>query len=210
MRPWIGILVALGLTLGSGAAAQSTDGEVADDLLLSIVTPLEAALAEAGATGITMVRGARRQAELVSLQDEIGNFLYERGYEVHTVPTREDAPPDVPLLDFRVASAGFDYPARRTGFLGLGHPRVLRRGALGITGSLEDPRDGRWLWRGAPLRVAEEWVQARQVEPLAADRPLWMTDKPLVRPEGRSPWWERSLMAGLLAGVVILYADGTQ
>ena len=205
------ILCGLLLAVALPAGAQPSDGQVADDLFRSLVGPLEEALAEAGARGIAMRRAAGAQrAALESLQDEIGNFLLDRGYDVHTVPAQAALPDDVPLLEFEVVAGGFDYPIRRRGFLGLQSPRVLRRSALGIEGRLQDPRDGRWLWQGAPLLVAEDWVTAKEVEPLAADRPLWMTENPLVRPEGRSPWWERSLMAGLLAGVVILYADGTQ
>lgn len=196
------------------AAAQSTDGEVAENLFHELVLPVEAALAEAGATGITMRAPASTSTKLVSLlgpiQERIGNFLYERGYDVHTLEAGAEAPDDIPLFEFEVDAAGFDYPSKRAGFLGLGSETWLRRGALGIRGRIQDPRNGQWLWTGSPRLVKETWVPASDVEALAEDRPAWMSERPLVRPEGRSVWWERSLMAGLIAGVVILYADGTQ
>lgn len=206
--------VALVTVLSGAARAQSTDGAVAEDLFRALMLPIEAALADAGAEGIVMVEPPANSKPLTALmgpiQERIGNFLYERGYEVHTVPLRGTRPEGVPVFDFEIDAAGFDYPSRRAGLLGLGKEKWLRRAAFGLQGRIEDPVSGHWLWKGAPRYVVEEWVSTGDVEDLADDRPAWMSERPLVVPEGRSPWWERSMMAGLLAGVVILYVDGTQ
>ncbi|HKK72920.1 MAG TPA: hypothetical protein VKA86_17085 [Candidatus Krumholzibacteria bacterium] len=191
--------------------AQPSDGHVAEDLLGRIVAPIESALQQSSAAGVVMRRPPGTDgSDLELLQDRIGNFLHERGYHVWTVGAQADAPDEGVVLDFVVEAAGFDYPSERTGFLGLGQKKVLRRGALGIRGRLEDPADGRWLWRGSPRFVAEHWVDADRSEELAADRPDWMSGAPLETLEDDSRWWERGLMAGLLAAVVVLYADGTQ
>lgn len=202
------------LAVPVSSSGQATDGQVSEELFERLIGPVEAALAETGARGVAMRAPAANNKNLTALmepiQDRIGNFLFQRGYEVKTVAARGALPEDLPFFDFEVDAAGFDYPSQRSGFLGLGREKWLRRAALGIRGRIEDPRDGRWLWQGEPRLVIEDWIASSDVETLAEDRPLWMAEKPLIRPTGRSPWWERSIMAGLLVGVVILYTDGTQ
>ena len=187
-----------------------SDGHVSEELLGQALGPITAALAEAGAVGIVMRRPVGSQPAIEALQDRIGNLLDERGYQIWTVPARADLPEDALLLDLEVVAAGFDYPARRTGFLGLGPTRVLRRGALGLSGRLEDPTDGRWLWSGSPRLVREDWITDDSMGELRADRPLWMSAKPLPEVDRGTVWWERGIVAGLMAGVIILYTDGTR
>ena len=195
----------------SVAGAQPSDGHVAEHLFGQLMEPIESALRESSAAGVVMRRPAGSAAAGVEpLQDRIGNFLHERGYHVWTVEDPADLPEEGLVLDFEVEAAGVDYPGERSGFLGLGSKKVLRRAALGVRGRLEDPDSGRWLWRGAPRFVAEHWVDAERAEELASDRPDWMSGTPLEAPEDESRWWERGVMAGLLAAVVVLYADGTQ
>jgi hypothetical protein len=207
-----GLLTGTILLVGAGvAAAQPSDGHVAEHLLGQLMEPIESALEASSAPGVVMRRPAgSADTGLEPLQDRIGNFLHERGYHVWTVDDQADLPEEGVVLDFEVEAAGVDYPGERSGFLGLGQKKVLRRAALGVRGRLQDPDSGRWLWRGAPRFVAEHWVDADRAEELATDRPEWMDGTPLETLEDDSRWWERGIMAGLLAAVVVLYADGTQ
>ena len=195
---------------GARAEVIATDGAVADTLLTRMMDPVLRALQEAPeATGVA-IRLPAGPARKGDLHDEVGNFLYERGYEIWTLEAGREAPEGSLLLDFEVQAAGVDYPREKGGFLGFGESRILRRAALGVTGRLEDPDDGRWLWRGAPLVQHEQWVPRSRREALAGDRPAWIAGTPLPAIDDGGHWWERGLVAGLLAGVVVLYFDGTQ
>lgn len=192
------------------AAEVPTDGVVARELLGHLLEPVLDALEADAAHDRVAIRKPAGLAAGGLLHEEVGNFLHERGYEVFVLDPQMDVPEGAVVLDFEVRTAGFDYPRERGGFLGLGRSRTLRRGALGLSGRLEVPGSGRWLWRGSPLVQHEDWIFKVQTKALSADRPAWITGAPLPQLDSDPNWWERGLVAGLLAGVVVLYLDGAQ
>lgn len=204
------ITASLAWSVSPSAADVPTDGVVARELLGDLLVPvLEALEAGAGHDRVAIRKPAGLPAAAL-LHEEVGNFLHERGYEVFVLDSQMEVPEGAVVLDFEVRTAGFDYPRERGGFLGLGRSRTLRRGALGLSGRLEDPASGRWLWRGSPLVQREDWIFKVQSKGLSSDRPAWITGAPPPQLDSDHNWWERGLVAGLLAGVVILYFDGAQ
>lgn len=203
---------ALLATVASHAAGQAplTEGAVTRELVTDVLRPVLEALQERPGVAGVAIRQMPGAPAGTTLHEAVGNFLHERGYEVFTLAPQATPPEGALVLDLEVRIAGFDYPEARGGFLGLGAGRVLRRGALGVSGRLEDSSDGRWLWRGSPQAHHEDWIQQKQQTALASDRPPWMAARPLSTGRPRSGWWERGVVAGLLAGVIVLYLDGAQ
>jgi hypothetical protein len=207
------VVVASVLDAGTAAAEEPavTNAELSQRLLEEVLTPIADAADQDGGPAAIALRSAGATANAPSreaLQEAIGNFFYDRGYEVWT-PAAEGAMPDSSLVfEFEVHEAAIDYPRRVGGFLGFGSGKTLRRAVLGVEGRVRNNLSGRWVWRGAPRRQFEDWVPSSSLESLRGEEPAWVDAYPIVEPEAKTGWWERALVAGLLSSVVIVYFDG--
>lgn len=206
-------VVLTGLSVGSVRAESPapTDGEWASYLLEQTLLPVDRAAlrAEASLLAIRVVDPGGNMRDTAELADAIGNFFWDRGYEVQVLEPRAEIEEGALLLDLTVDAADFDEPARAGSFLGLGGTKVLRRAVLAVHGRLEDPRSGRWYWRGAPTTQVEAWIAEDELVPATLDRPAWAGAVPVPSTAVESPWWERLVVGGLLAGVITLYVGGS-
>lgn len=188
-----------------------TDAHWGQLLLEQTLAPVERAVHAAGfsliAIRVSDENGSSRETE--ELSEAIGNFFWDRGYEVQILGRGDEVDGRGLLLELTVDVADFDRPGRAGSFLGLGATHILRRAALGFHGRLEDPETGRWYWQGAPHVQMEGWIDEQELIGLADDRPAWAGTAPQPATELASPWWERAVVGGLLAGVITLYFGGS-
>jgi hypothetical protein len=188
----------------------TSDGETAELVLREVLRPIDQAARANGAEllALRVVDAEGADKSLEELSEAIGNFFWDAGYEVQLLEARTEIEAGAWRLDLTVDAASVDTPDRRGSFLGLGQERVLRRAVLSVRGRLEDPESGRWYWKGAPSLQIERWVPADMDLEMSVDRPQWAGAVPSPLPDRGSAWWEKSLVAGLLAGVVTLYFNG--
>lgn len=215
LHRWVGaaacvLSCALGLP-AAGADEVPTDAQWSELLLERTLAPIERAVHASGfslvAIRVSDEKGSSRDTE--PLSEAIGNFLWDRGYEVQILGRGDEMDGEGLLLELTVDVADFDQPGRAGSFLGLGATHVLRRAALGFHGRLENPETGRWYWKGAPYVQMEDWIAEDELVDLAEDRPAWAGAAPSPSTELASPWWERAVVGGLLAGVITLYFGGS-
>ena len=48
----------------------------------------------------------------------------------------------------------------------------------------------------------------REAEPLSTERPAWMGAAAIQDMRARNPWWQRTLVVGIVAGVAVIYFSG--
>lgn len=188
----------------------SSDGRVGRLVLQEVLSPIEDAARSSGAQLISLrvVDDNGSDRNLSALTDAIGNFFWDAGYEIQVRGPRTEVEEGAWTLDLTVRAAAVDSPRRRGSFLGLGQGKVLRRALVSLSGRLEDSRSGRWVWKGSPTVSKEAWIDADEDLRLSADRPQWAGAVPSPMAPSGASWWEKSVVAGLLAGVVTLYFSG--
>ena len=92
--------------------------------------------------------------------------------------------------------------------MGVGQARVQRRVALGAHMRLSDPTAGRLILNAEPVRVQRDWMSFSEAYGHASDRPDWMGATAIRDMRERNPWWQRTLVAGIVAGVAVIYFSG--
>jgi hypothetical protein len=73
---------------------------------------------------------------------------------------------------------------------------------------LTDPEAGRLVYNAEPVRVQREWMSFSEAHRNAEQRPDWMGAESIQDIRARNPWWQRSLVVGIVAGVAVVYFSG--
>lgn len=207
MRSLLPAAALLLLLAPAAARGQDTDEEVSRRLFGELIAPVADAAAEVGAGGIA-VRGAPAGGPERRFFDAVGDAFLDRGYDVWVVGRAEPVAADVLALDLELTASEIDYPRQTRQVLGIGRAQVLRRVTLGARMRLTEPTTGRVLYSAEPVRMTEEWMSFREANRNAEQRPDWMGAIPMEPARARNPWWQRSLIVGVLGGVAILYFSG--
>lgn len=194
--------------LAPPALAAVSDAEVSRALFVELLEPVTDAARNAEASGIA-VRGMPAQdGPEQRFFNAVGDRLLDEGFDVWVIESTQPVPDGVLALDLQLTSSEIDYPQQTRSFLGVGHARVQRRVALGAHMRLTDPGGGRLLYNAEPIRVQREWMSFREAEQHSAERPDWMGAAAIQDMRERNPWWQRTLVVGIVAGVAVIYFSG--
>jgi hypothetical protein len=198
----------LSLLLAVPALGAGDDEEVARQLFAEILAPVSEAAQSVSAGGIA-VRGQPGSAGPEQrFFDAVGDHLLDQGFDVWVMDVGEPVPLGVLALDMELTTSEIDYPTQSRQFMGIGRARVQRRVALGAHLRLTDPAVGRVLYNAEPVRVHREWMTYTQANENAERRPDWMGAAAIQDMQPRNPWWQRTLVLGIAAGVAVLYFGG--
>lgn len=201
--PLVPLLLLAALLAAGGparAAAPEAHATRLQSLLTEALVPLLRPLAAGDSLAVELPRAKP------SLADAIGDILAARGYAV----AAGSGDPATRRLVVEEFAATVDFPRAHLGLLRLSGRDLLRRATVELVARVEGP--------GRPARVhrhleSSDWIDEEELGPLGEELPAWATvEAPKAGVPGgqRSGWWERSLVAGLLGGVAIVYFSGTQ
>jgi hypothetical protein len=190
------------------AQGAESDAEVSKALFVELLQPVAELARDASASGIA-VRGLPAQlGPEQNFFNAVGDRLLAEGFDVWVIAAAEPVPEGVLALDLQLTNSEIDYPQQTRSFLGVGQARVQRRVALGAHMRLTDPGAGRILYNAEPVRVQREWMSFSEAEGHAAERPDWMGAEAIQDMRARNPWWQRTLIVGIVAGVSVIYFSG--
>lgn len=204
------LLVCVAMLAGSAAPASAalSDAEVSRALFEELLVPVTDAARGVSASGIA-VRGLPAQdGPEQRFFNAVGDRLLAEGFDVWVITSSQPVPEGVLALDLQLTSSEIDYPQQTRSFLGVGHARVQRRVALGAHMRLTDPEGGRILYNAEPVHVQREWMSFREADQHSAERPDWMGAQAIQDMRARNPWWQRTLVVGIVAGVAVIYFSG--
>ncbi len=208
----VGALAVVDVRAGEAAAEAAgwpTAQQWAREVLREALTEPMAVLATGGFDSVAIaVRG--ETPDPAGLADAVGNFFYDHGYTVFVPDAGDSLGAGVWRFEMDVLAARIGEVRRGTGAFGLGRSQSLRQLEFGYRGRIVESATGRWVWRGVPQLRREHWAPTRRLESLDEDRPSWLGQPPQTASVEESRWWEKGMVAGLLAGVIVLYFDGTR
>jgi len=202
------VILASLLALATAAGAAESDRAVSRELFADLLDPVTEAARNVSATGIAVRGQPAADGPERRFFGQVGDHLLASGFDVWVIGSNQPVPDGVLALDLDLTRSEIDYPQQTRTFLGVGQARVQRRVSLGAHMRLTDPGSGRLVYNAEPVQVQREWMSFSEAYQHAEERPDWIGAKAIQDVQARNPWWQRTLVVGVVAGVAMVYFSG--